>query len=134
MSRRGFLRAAAGLAMSGWAAGGWARPARAQNVTPETAPRYFRVESVPGTDRKGRPTVSGYIYMNATGAGAAARVRLLVETLDAGGQAVAREIAYVDTDVQIGGRTYFEARPKTPGAGYRVTVYSADWLRTGGGF
>jgi hypothetical protein len=47
---------------------------------------------------------------------------------------VASEIAYVDTDVQVSGRTYFEARPRTPGASYRVSIYSGDWLRTGGGF
>ena len=128
MSRRTLLRAAAAFAVVGWV-----RPARAQSITPETAPRYFRIEYAPGTDRKGRPTLSGYIYLNSTGQGAA-RVRLLVETLDASGQTVARDIAYVDTDVQVSGRTYFETRPKTPGANYRVTIYSGDWLRTGGGF
>lgn len=128
MSRRAFLRTAALLPVVGWA-----RPARAQSITPETAPRYFRIEYAAGTDRKGRPTLSGYIYLNSTGQGAA-RVRLLVETLDASGQVVARDIAYVDTDIQVSGRTYFEARPKTPGANYRVSIYSGDWLRTGGGF
>ncbi|HEU5192513.1 MAG TPA: hypothetical protein VFX14_22760 [Methylomirabilota bacterium] len=128
MSRRAFLRTAAFLPVVGWA-----RPARAQSITPETAPRYFRIEYAAGTDRKGRPTLSGYIYLNSTGQGAA-RVRLLVETLDASGQVVARDIAYVDTDIQVSGRTYFEARPKTPGANYRVSIYSGDWLRTGGGF
>ena len=128
MSRRAFLQTATLLPLIGWA-----RPARAQSITPETAPRYFRIEYAPGTDRKGRPTVSGYIYLNSTGQGAA-RVRLLVETLDASGQPVARDIAYVDTDIQVSGRTYFEARPKTPGANYRVSIYSGDWLRTGGGF
>ncbi|HTK89785.1 MAG TPA: hypothetical protein VL948_06035 [Verrucomicrobiae bacterium] len=128
MSRRAFLRTAMLLPVVGWV-----RPARAQSITPQTAPRYFTIESAPGADRKGRPTVSGYIYLNSTGQGAA-RVRLLVETLDGSGQAVASTIAYVDTDVQVGGRTYFEARPKTPGATYRVSIYSGDWLRTGGGF
>ena len=133
MSRRAFLRTAALLLAALLPVVGWAGAARAQSITPETAPRYFRIESTPGTDRKGRPTVSGYIYLNSTGQGAA-RVRLLVETLDASGQAVARDIAYVDTDIQVSGRTYFEARPKTPGANYRVSIYSGDWLRTGGGF
>ena len=128
MSRRAFLRTATLLPVVGWV-----RPARAQSITPETAPRYFRIEYAAGTDRKGRPTLSGYIYLNSTGQGAA-RVRLLVETLDASGQVVARDIAYVDTDIQVSGRTYFEARPKTPGANYRVSIYSGDWLRTGGGF
>ena len=128
MSRRAFLRTATLLPLVGWA-----RPARAQSITPQTAPQYFRIEYAPGTDRKGRPTLSGYIYLNSLGQGAA-RVRLLVETLDGAGQSVASQIAYVDTDIQVSGRTYFEARPKTPGANYRVTIYSGDWLRTGGGF
>ena len=109
------------------------RPAHAQAVTAQNADRFFRLEYAPGTDRRGRPVVSGYAYLNATGQGAA-RVRLLVETLDGAGQPVSSQIAYVDTDIQVSGRTYFEARPKTPGANYRVSIYSGDWLRTGGGF
>jgi len=108
------------------------RPAQAQAVTAETAPRFFRLEYAPGTDRRGRPVVSGYAYLNATGQGAA-RVRLLVETLDPAGQPVAREIAYVDEDIVLGARNYFEVHPKTPGASYRVSVYSADWIKAGGG-
>ena len=108
------------------------RPAHAQAVTAETAPRFFRLEYAPGTDRRGRPVVSGYAYLNATGQGAA-RVRLLVETLDAAGQPVASQIAYVDEDIVLGARNYFELRPKTPGAAYRVSVYSADWIKAGGG-
>jgi hypothetical protein len=67
-----------------------ARPAvvTAQSVTAATAPRYFRVEAQPGTDRKGRPIVWGYVYLHSKGQGSA-RVRLLVESLDAAGQPVA---------------------------------------------
>src|SRR5262245_66265346 len=63
-----------------------ARPAAvaAQSVTAETAPRYFRVEAQPGTDRKGRPIVWGYVYLHTKGQGSA-RVRLLVESLDEAG-------------------------------------------------
>ena len=60
-------------------------------------------------------------------------MRLLVESLDAAGQPIAQEIAYVDSDVPFDGRTYFWVRPKKPGASYRVTVHSGDWTRTGGG-
>lgn len=108
------------------------RPAHAQAVTAENADRFFRLEYAPGTDRRGRPVVSGYAYLNATGQGAA-RVRLLVETLDSAGQPVASQIAYVDEDIVLGARNYFEVRPKTPGAAYRVSVYSADWIKAGGG-
>ena len=109
-----------------------APPAHAQAVTAQNADRFFRLEYTPGTDRRGRPVVSGYAYLNATGQGAA-RVRLLVETLDPAGQPVASQIAYVDEDIVLGARNYFEVRPKTPGASYRVSVYSADWIKAGGG-
>jgi len=110
-----------------------ARPAvvTAQSVTAATAPRYFRVEAQPGTDRKGRPVVWGYVYLHTKGQGSA-RVRLLVESLDAAGQPVASEIAYVDNDVLLYSRTYFEMRPHTPASAYRVSVYSADWTKQGG--
>ena len=111
---------------------GWAGHAQAQGITPQNAARYFRIEASPSTDRSGRPVVSGYVYLNSTGLGAA-RVRLLVESLDAAGQPIAQEIAYVDSDVPFDGRTYFWVRPKKPGASYRVTVHSGDWTRTGGG-
>jgi hypothetical protein len=39
----------------------------------------------------------------------------------------------VDSDVVLGNRTYFEARPKTPGATYRVSIHSGDWIKAGGG-
>lgn len=103
----------------------------AQSVTAQTAPRYFRVEAQPGTDRKGRPIVWGYVYLHTKGQGSA-RVRLLVESLDGAGQPVASEVAYVDNEVLLYGRTYFEWRPKTPASAYRVTVYSADWTKQGG--
>ena len=61
----------------------WASPAHAQSVTAETAPKFFRVESQPGMDGKGRPIVWGYVYLHSKGQGSA-RVRLLLETLDAG--------------------------------------------------
>ena len=103
----------------------------AQSVTAQTAPRYFRVEAQPGTDRKGRPVVWGYVYLHTKGQGSA-RVRLLVESLDAAGQPVASEIAYVDNDVLLYSRTYFEMRPHTPASAYRVSVHSADWTKQGG--
>ena len=109
---------------------GWAGRAQAQSVTPDNAAKYFRIESQSGPDRKGRPTVWGYIY-NERGQGNA-RAIILVETLDASGQPVAKEIAYVDTEIPLFNRAYYEARPKTPGASYRVSIYSADWTRLGG--
>lgn len=109
----------------------WAGLAPAQSVTAETAPKFFRVESQPGMDGKGRPIVWGYVYLHTKGQGSA-RVRLLLETLDAGGTPIAREIVYVDSEVPLYNRAYFEVRPGTVGPVYRVTVYSADWGKMGG--
>ena len=111
---------------------GWAGPAQAQGITPQNAAQYFRIDATTSTDRSGRPVVSGYVYLNSSGLGAA-RVRLLVESLDAAGLPIAQEIAHVDSDVPFDGRTYFWVRPKKPGASYRVTIHSGDWTRTGGG-
>jgi hypothetical protein len=130
MTRRGLLTTTLALTPALWLARG-ARPVAAQSVTAEDAPRYFRVEAQPGTDRKGRPIVWGYVYLYRKGQGSA-RVRLLVESLDAGGQPVASEIAYVDSEVPLYNRTYFEVRPNTPAPAYRVSVYSADWTKMGG--
>jgi hypothetical protein len=126
LTRRALLALTPALLLAGWAG-----PARAQSVTAETAPRYFRVESQPGTDDKGRPIVWGYVYLHSKGQGSA-RVRLLLETLDAAGTPIAREIVYVDDEVPLYNRSYFEVRPNTPGPAYRVTVYSADWGKSGG--
>lgn len=84
-----------------------------------TTDPYFRVEATPGTDRRGRPTVWGYVYsLSGRGGG---RPRLLLETLDATGKPIAQQIVYVDGDFS-GGRVYWEARPATPGVAYRATV------------
>ena len=69
----------------------------------------------------------GYIY-NDRGLGHA-RVRMLVETLVASGKPIAQEIEYLDDEIGLFGRRYFEVHPKTPGASYRVTVHSGDWTR-----
>ena len=101
--------------------------AQAQSITPDNAGKYFRIESQSGPGRRGQPAVWGYIY-NERGLGHA-RVRILVETLDASGKPIAREIDDVDNEIGLFSRRYFEVHPKTPGASYRVTVYSGDWTR-----
>jgi len=102
----------------------WPRRAQAQaqgGAMTTTTDQYFRVEATPGTDRKGRPTVWGYVYsLSGRGGG---RPRVLLETLDAAGKPVAQQLVYVDSDF-AGGRVYWEARPNTPGPAYRATVQS----------
>ena len=118
LPRRALIGLLPGLLLAGWAG-----HAQAQSITPQNAARYFR---------SGRPVVSGYVYLNSSGLGAA-RVRLLVESLDAAGLPIAQEIAHVDSDLPFDGRTYFWVRPKNPGAIYRVTIHSGVWTRTVGG-
>lgn len=117
MSRRALLGCLAALLVLVW-------PRRAQaqaGAMTATTDQYFRVEATPGTDRKGRPTVWGYVYsLSGRGGG---RPRLLLETLDAAGKPVAQQLVYVDSDF-AGGRVYWEARPNTPGPAYRATVQS----------
>jgi hypothetical protein len=91
---------------------------------------YFRTEVTGGTDRRGRPVVSGFVY-NDHGL-PAYHVQLDVEVLDAGGQVLSRTLSYEDTMVPNFGRAYFEQRVPALGASYRVTVRSVEWMRTGG--
>ena len=105
-------------------------PAGAQTITAESAPQYFRLESHTDKDKKGRDIVWGYIH-NTRGKGNA-RLRLLIETLDASGKTVATQIAYVDEDVPLFNRVYFLNRVNAPGASYRVSIHSGDWTRLGG--
>ena len=117
MSRRALLGCLAALLVLVW-------PRRTQaqaGAMTATTDQYFRVEATPGTDRKGRPTVWGYVYsLSGRGGG---RPRLLLETLDAAGKPVAQQLVYVDSDF-ASGRVYWEARPNTPGPAYRATVQS----------
>ena len=117
MSRRALLGCLAALLVLVW-------PRRTQaqaGAMTATTDQYFRVEATPGTDRKGRPTVWGYVHsLSGRGGG---RPRLLLETLDAAGKPVSQQLVYVDSDF-AGGRVYWEARPNTPGPAYRATVQS----------
>jgi hypothetical protein len=75
--------------------------------------------------KTGRVEIRGYVY-NDYGR-AAIGVRILVESLDASGQAQARALGFVPGVVPALNRSYFDTPVKVPGAGYRVTVASFDW-------
>lgn len=109
---------------------GPAGQAVAQTITAESAPQYFRLESHPAKDKKGRDFVWGYVY-NTRGKGNA-RLRLQIDTLDTSGKPAASQIAYVDEDIPLFNRAYFEFRVQEPGPSYRVTIHSGDWTRLGG--
>ncbi len=91
----------------------------------------IRLDWEVGTRHGGRPVIQGWIY-NDYGR-PAADVRLLVETLDASGNVIARDIGFVRGVVQFNGRTYFEVPLKTTGASYRVSVTAFDWKGGGPG-
>lgn len=104
-------------------------PAVALGATSSADPR-IRLDWEVGTSRGGRPVVQGYVY-NDYGR-PASDVRLLVETLDASGTVIARNIGFVRGVVQFNDRAYFEVPLKTPGASYRVSVTALDWKGGGG--
>jgi hypothetical protein len=79
--------------------------------------------------RHGRPVIEGWAYNNY--GRAAMNVRLLVETLDASGNVIARDFGFVFGTVGFNDRTYFEVPLKTIGTSYRVSVTAFDWTPRG---
>ena len=114
------------LAVSLGAGAGWA-----QGFGSATPERYFRVEAEGGQGRGGRPVVRGYIYNDNPQA--AGRIQLVVESLDATGQAIHRSILLLDGVVPAFNRLYFDIRVPTAGTSYRTSVYYYEWLKGGGG-
>lgn len=111
-------------------AGGPVRPAVALEAA-STVDQRIRLDWDVKVGRGGRAVIQGYVY-NDNGR-PAADVRLLVETLDASGAVVARDIGFVRQVVQFNDRAYFEVPLKATGASYRVSVTSLDWKGGGGG-
>jgi hypothetical protein len=102
-------------------------PAAALSATSSVDAR-IRLDWEVGT-RHGRPVIEGWAY-NDYGR-AAMDVRLLVETLDASGNVIARDFGFVFGTVGSNGRTYFEVPLKRPGASYQVRVTAFDWTPRG---
>ena len=103
----------------------------AQNFGAPDAGGFFRVEAGAGPARGGRATIQGYIYNNY--GAPAGRVQLLVESLDSGGQVIAKGLVPVDGILPQFSRTYFEVPVAAAGASYRVSVYYYEWIKGGGG-
>lgn len=61
-----------------------------------------------------------------------ANVRLLVDTLDAGGQVTTQKVAWVPGELRGGGRLYFSV-PTPPAPAYRVRVFTYDRIESVGG-
>lgn len=110
---------------------GWAQTTvGSRSTAAQLGDRYFRVEFEPGHSEAGRTVITGYVY-NDSGL-AAAKVRLLVDSLDAAGQVTGTTVGYVDSVVPLKGRTYFEVPVDKPGASYSVSVPYFDWIEGGG--
>ncbi len=106
------------------------REASALSAASSIDPR-IRLDWEVGAGRAGRPVIRGYVY-NDYGR-PASDVHLLVETLDASGAVIARNIGFVRGVVQLNDRSYFEVPLKVSGVSYRVSVTSLDWKGGGGG-
>lgn len=81
-------------------------------------------------DRAGRPLIAGHIITDGSKSGYC-RTRLLVETLDAEGRVIARNVGFIPGYVGGFDDVYFEAPVRTPGPSYRVSIGS--WDKCGGG-
>jgi hypothetical protein len=91
------------------------------------ADRFFGLEWA-GSERRGRPNVTGYVVNNYRVR--ASNMRLIVESLDATGKTIDTASGFV-ADVPPGGRVYFEVRVKQKAPRYRVTITGWDWRESG---
>jgi hypothetical protein len=119
----------AAIALLALGTAGPVRPAAALGAA-STVDQRIRLDWEVAAGRGGRAVIRGYVY-NDNGR-PAADVRLLVETLDASGTVIARDIGFVRQVVQFNDRAYFEVPLKATGASYRVSVTSLDWKGGGG--
>lgn len=83
---------------------------------------HFRVDWQPGLYR-GKPVVEGYV--NNVSPYHTRSIRVLVDSLDAGGQVTHQQIAWVPGELLGGGRLFFQV-PADPAPAYRVRVFSYD--------
>ena len=81
-------------------------------------------------DKIGRPLIVGHV-VTVGGKSGYCIPRLLVETLDAQGQVVARNVGFIPGYVGGYDNVYFEEPIRAPGQGYRVSISS--WSNCGGG-
>ncbi len=127
-------RLLAALVVAGLAAGCVvpAGSAAAARLTPLVVgwENYFKIDWE-SAQRGGRPVVRGYL-LNDWGF-PAARVQLLVESLDTSGTVVGQRVAWLGVGVLTPGtRAYFEEPVPQPASSYRVSVFAFDWVQVGG--
>jgi hypothetical protein len=111
---------------------GAALPIAAAELQPLMAgwERVFSVNWQPGQYR-GKPSVEGYV--NNISPYSTTNIRIMVESMDAGGQVTNQQIAYLPGDLLGGGRIFFQV-PTAPSPNYRVRVFSYDRIELDGNF
>jgi hypothetical protein len=92
--------------------------------------RLFSVSWEAGQYR-GRPSVEGYVHNVSSYH--TSNIRILVESMDAGGQVTNQQIAWLSGDLLGGGRTFFQV-PTPPAPNYRVRIFSYDRVEQNGDF
>jgi hypothetical protein len=107
-----------------------ASPARAQAGQMYGADEFFKVVWEP-VEHGGRLSIGGYVA-NTYGVEATS-VKLLVESLDAGGKVAARTIGHVNYPIPPSSRGFFEIFVPGEASSYRVSVFSWDWRRSPSG-
>jgi hypothetical protein len=92
--------------------------------------RHFSIDWQPGQYR-GQPALQGYV--NNVSPYHAASIRVLIESLDAGGKVTSQKVAWVPGDLLGGGRLYFQV-PTPVAPAYRVRIFSYDRIEVDSNF
>jgi hypothetical protein len=92
--------------------------------------RVFSVSWESGQYR-GKPSVEGYV--NNISPYHTNNIRIMVESLDAGGQVTNQQVAWLPGDLLGGGRLFFQV-PTAPAPNYRVSIFSYDRVELDGNF
>jgi hypothetical protein len=92
--------------------------------------RLFAVDWEPARHR-GQPVVQGYV--TNVSPYHTTNIRVLVESLDAGGQVTSQRIAWLPGDLLGGGRAFFQV-PAAPAPAFRVQIFSYDRVELDGPF
>jgi hypothetical protein len=82
-------------------------------------------------EHRGTPVVQGYV--TNVSPYHTTKIRVLVESLDAGGQVTSQHVAWIPGELLGGGRAFFQV-PAAPAPAHRVRVFSYDRLEMDGNF
>jgi len=88
--------------------------------------QVLSLEYGPGS-YKGKPAIEGTVTNISPYD--LANVRILVDTLDSGGQITTQQVAWLPGELRGGGRLYFSV-PTPPAPAYRVRVFTYDRIES----